>query len=80
MIKHETALGVHGPGSGTYEHTGRKGQYRYKPYDKKDSRQSGYTSSQFQKSWQQFSFRGKGRGDLNSPYFTKTSRNSKQYK
>ena len=51
--------------------------YRYKPYDKKDSRQAGY-STQPSQSWRQFSHksrgRGRGRGGGNSSYFSKSSR------
>ena len=35
LIKHENTPGAQGPGPGTYQHSGNKHQYRYKPYDKK---------------------------------------------
>ena len=47
ILKHENAPSAQGPGPGTYQHSGRKQQnYRYKPYDKKDSRQANYSSAQ----------------------------------
>ena len=49
--KYESAPGAQGPGPGTFQHSGRKqAHYRYKPYDKKDSKQAGY-SSQSSQSW-----------------------------
>ena len=40
ILKHETAGGVSGHGSGTFQDPSKKSQYRYQPYDKKDSKQS----------------------------------------
>ena len=83
ILKHESAPGAQGPGPGTTQHSGRKqSHYRYKPYDKKDSRQTGY-SSQPSQSWRQFSHksrgRGRGCGGGNSSFFSKSSR-SQQFK
>ena len=83
ISKHESVPGAQGPGPGTTQHSGKKqSHYRYKPYDKKDSRQAGY-SSQSSQSWRQFSSksrgRGRGRGGGNSSYFSK-SFHSQQYK
>ena len=47
-MKHETATGAHSPGLGTFKHPCKKSQYRYKPYDIKDSKQSRYATSQSQ--------------------------------
>ena len=80
ISKHETAPGAQVPGPGTMQHSGRKQSHdRYKPYDKKDSRQAGY-SSQSSQSWRQFSNKGRGHsrgwGGGNSTYFSR----SQQYK
>ena len=84
IIKHETNPGAPGPGSGTHQHHGRRSQFRYKPYEKKESKQTGYGSGQSQQSWRQFSQQSRGRGrrhgGSNSPYFSKTSRGTKAYK
>ena len=76
IAKFESTSGAHGPGPGTGQHPGRKHQsYRYKPYDKKDNRHSGHSSSQSSQAWRQFSHRGRGRGrgGNNSSYFSKSS-------
>ena len=83
ILKHESAPGAQGPGPGTTQHSGRKqSHYRYKPYDKKEARQAGY-SSQPSQPWRQFSHksrgRGRGRGGGNSSFFSKSSR-SQQFK
>ena len=55
IAKFESAPSAQGPGPGTGQHSGRKHQsYRYKPYDKKDNRQSGHSSSQSSQPWRQF--------------------------
>ena len=81
--KHESNRSAPGPGSGTYQHS-KKHQFRYQPYDKKDSRQSGFSSSQTQQPWRQFSGRGRGknrgRGGSSSTYYSKPARGSKPYK
>ena len=79
IAKFESTSGAHGPGPGTGQHSGRKHQsYRYKPYDKKDNRHSGHSSSQSSQAWRQFSHRGRGRGrgrgGNNTSYFSKSSR------
>ena len=84
ILKHENAPSAQGPGPGKFQHSGRKQQqYRYKPYDKKDSRQANYSSAQSSQAWRQFSSKGRGRhrgrGGGNSTYFSKSSR-AKQYK
>ena len=75
ISKHESVLGAQGPGPGTTQHTGKK-QSHYKPYNKKDSRQAGYSSHSSQ-SWKQFSSKsrgwGSGHGGGNSSYFSKSS-------
>ena len=38
IIKHENNLGASGPSSGTQQHHGRRSQYRYKPYEKKENK------------------------------------------
>ena len=78
IAKFESTSGAHGPGPGTGQHSGRKHQsYRYKPYDKKDNRHSGHSSSQSSQAWRQFSHRGRGRGrgrgGNNTSYFSKSS-------
>ena len=45
IITHENTPGAQGPGPGMFQQSGRKNQYRYKPYNK-DSGQSGYSSTQ----------------------------------
>ena len=81
--KHESNRSAPGPGSGKYQHS-KKHQFRYQPYDKKDSRQSGFSSSQTQQPWRQFSGRGRGknhgRGGSSSTYYSKPARGSKPYK
>ena len=81
--KHESNRSAPGPGSGTYQHS-KKHQFRYQPYDKKDSRQSVFLSSQTQQPWRQFSGRGRGknrgRGGSSSTYYSKPARGSKPYK
>ena len=79
IAKFESAPSAQGPGPGTGQHSGRKHQsYRYKPYEKKDNRQSGHSSSQSSQPWRQFSHkgrgRGRGRGGGNSGYFSRSSR------
>ena len=79
IAKFESTPSAQGPGPGTGQHSGRKHQsYRYKPYDKKDSRQSGHSSSQSSQPWRQFSYRGRGRGrgrgGSNSSHFSRSSR------
>ena len=48
IIKHETNPGASGPGSGTQQHHGCRSQYRYKPYEKKESKHTGYGLGQAQ--------------------------------
>ena len=60
IIRHE-ARGASGPSPGTYQHPSKKSQYRYQPYDRKNSKHSGYSSSQSQQPWHQFCGRGRGR-------------------
>ena len=76
--KHESARSASGPGSGTFQHS-KKHQFRH-PYDKKDNKQSGFSSSQSQQPWRQFSGRGRGksrgRGGSSSQYFLAVVRNS----
>ena len=81
IIKHENAPGAQGPGPGTFQHSRKQQHYHYKPYDKKDSRQASYSSSQTSQSWRQFLHKGRGRrrGGGNSGYLSKTPR-SQQYK
>ena len=79
IAKFESTPSAQGPGPGTGQHSGRKHQsYRYKPYDKKDHRQAGHSSSQSSQSWRQFSHRGRGRGrgrgGNNSSHFSRSSR------
>ena len=81
--KHESNRSAPGPGSGTFQHS-KKHQFRYQPYEKKDSRQSGFSSSQTQQPWRQFSGRGRGksrgRGGSSSTYYSTPARGSKPYK
>ena len=81
--KHESNRSAPGPSSGTFQHS-KKHQFRFQPYDKKDSRQSGFSSSQTQQPWRQFSGRGRGknrgRGGSSSTYYSKPARGSKPYK
>ena len=75
IAKFESAPSTQGPSPGTGQHSGRKHQsYRYKPYEKKDNRQSGHSSSQSSQPWRQFSHkgRGRGRGGGNSGYFSRS--------
>ena len=71
--KQESNRSASGPGSGTFQHS-RKHQFRYQPYEKKDSRQSGFSSSQTRQPWRQFSGRGRGksrgRGGSSSTYYS----------
>ena len=80
IIKHESARSA--SGSATFQHS-KKHQFRYHPYDKKDNKQSGF-SSQNQQPWCQFSGRGRGKsrgkGVSSSSYFSKAGRGTKQYK
>ena len=81
--KHESNKSATGPGPGTYQHS-KKHQFRYQPYEKKESRQSGFSSSQNQQPWRQFSGRGRGksrgRGGSSSTYYSKPARGTKPYK
>ena len=81
--KHESNRSAPGPGSDTFQHS-KKHQFRYQPYDKKESRQSGFSSSQTQQPWRQFSGRGRGknrgRGGSSSTYYSKPARGGKPYK
>ena len=78
ILKHENAPSAQGPGLGTFQHSGRKQHYLYKPYDKKDSRQANYSSAQSSQASRQFSSKGRGchcgQGGGNSTYFSKSSR------
>ena len=84
IIKHETNPGAPGPGSGTHQYHGRRSQFRYKPYEKKESKQTGYGLGQSQQAWRQFSQQSRGRsrgcGVSSSTYFSKISRGTKAYK
>ena len=81
--KHDSNKSATGPGPGTYQHS-KKHQFRYQPYEKKESRQSGFSSSQNQQPWRQFSGRGRGRGrgrgGSGSTYYSKPARGTKPYK
>ena len=81
--KHDSNKSATGPGPGTYQHS-KKHQFRYQPYQKKESRQSGFSSSQNQQPWRQFSGRGRGRGrgrgGSGSTYYSKPARGTKPYK
>ena len=59
IAKFESTPSTQSPGPGTGQHSGRKHQsYLYKPYDKKDNRQSGHSSSQSSQSWLSFLIKG----------------------
>ena len=45
ILKHETATGAQGLSSGTFQQPGKKSQYQYKMYDRKDPKQPGYFSN-----------------------------------
>ena len=49
------------PGSGALQHHGHRSEFWYKPYEKKESKQTGYGLGQSQQLWRQFSQQSRGR-------------------
>ena len=75
--KFETSSVAQRPGPGTTQHASWKGTQRYKPYDRKDRKQTSSTdqsSQQQSQPWRQFGrnrSRGRGRGQGSNPRFSK---------
>ena len=79
--KYESAGVAPGPGPGASQRSTWRGNFRYKPYDKRVHQRGSQQSEQEQQPWRQFSRsanRGRGRGRGN-PRFSK-SRGLKTYK
>ena len=78
--KYESAGVAPGPGLGTSQCSTCRGNYRFRPYDKRET-QRGSRQSEQEQPWRQFSRsrgRGRGRGRAN-PHFSK-ARGLKSYK
>ena len=75
--KFEASSVAQRPGLGATQHASWKGTQRYKPYDRKDRKQTSSTdqsSQQQSQPWRQFGrnrFRGRGRGRGSNPRFSK---------
>ena len=75
--KFESSSIAQRPGPGATQHATWKGTQRYKPYDRKDRKQTSSTdqsSQQQSQPWRQFGrnrSRGKGRGRGSNPRFSK---------
>ena len=81
IASHHSTGSVPRPGPGAAQQTGWRSSQRYRPYDNRDSRNTG-TGDQDRQAWRQFSRnrgRGRGRGRGSNPRFSK-SRGYKQYK
>ena len=81
IASHHSSGSVPRPGPGAAQQTGWRSSHRYRPYDSRDSRNTG-TGDQDRQAWRQFSRnrgRGRGRGRGANPRFSK-SRGYKQYK
>ena len=65
ITKYESAGAAPGPGPGASQHSSWRGNYRFKPYERRDSHQGSGHSDQGHQPWRQFSrnrSRGRGRG------------------
>ena len=81
VIKHESTGVAPGPGPGASQRSNWRGNFRYKPYDRKDSQRRTESSEQELQPWRQFSRnrgRGRARGRANSRF--SKSRGFKPYK
>ena len=81
IASHHSSGSVPRPGPGAAQQTGWRSSHRYRPYDSRDSRNTG-TGDQDRQAWRQFSRnrgRGRCRGRGSNPRFSK-SRGYKQYK
>ena len=81
IASHHSSGSVPRPGPGAAQQTGWRSSHRYRPYDNRDSRNTG-TGDQDRQAWRQFSRnrgRGRGRGRGSNPRFSK-SRGYKQFK
>ena len=54
ITKHESTRVAPGPGPGASQHPNWRGNFRYRPYDKKDSQRCTDSSEQEQQPWRQF--------------------------
>ena len=59
--KHESAGVAPGPGPGAFQCSNWRGNFRYRPYEKRDTQRRTESSEQEQQPWRQFS-RNRGRG------------------
>ena len=81
IASHHSSGSVPRPGPGAAQQTGWRSSHRYRPYESRESRNTG-TGDQDRQAWRQFSRsrgRGRGRGRGSNPRFSK-SRGYKQYK
>ena len=81
IASHHSSGSVPRPGPGAAQQTGWRSSHRYRPYESRESRNTG-TGDQDRQAWRQFSRsrgRGRGRGRGSNPLFSK-SRGYKQYK
>ena len=73
--KHNPSSMAQGPGSGGPQHTNWRGANRYRPYDKKDSKQASAPDRQAHQPWRQFSRNkqgGRNKGKGSNPRFSKS--------
>ena len=73
--KHESAGVAPGPGPGASQHSNWRGNFRYRPYDKRDTHRRTEPSEQEQQPWRQFS-RNRGRGRTRGRASSRFPRNS----
>ena len=74
IASHHSSGSVPRPGPGAAQQTGWRSSHRYRPYDSRDSRNTG-TGDQDRQAWRQFSRnrgRGRGRGRGSNPRFSKS--------
>ena len=82
ITKYESGGAAPGPGPGASQRSSWRGNFRFKPYDRRDSHQGSSHSDQGHQPWRQFSRnrnRGRGRGRGSNPRFSK-ARGNKPYK
>ena len=81
VIKHESTGVAPGPGPGASQHSNWRGNFRYRPYDKKDSQRRTDSSEQDPQPWRQLSRnRGRRRALARASSHFSTSRGFKPYK
>ena len=79
--KHDAAGAAPGPNPGASQHSNWRGNFRYRPYERRDNQRRSGSTEEEQQPWRQFS-RNRGRGHARgraNPCFSK-ARGLKSYK